>query len=852
MTVDERTPWTAESRGRRFFFCSKHCLEKFLASSPSGADGSATRAGASQLSPGVPVQGAEGAGGARRAEVGRGDAGCCHDGAVVPLPVLDAGEGRLERTASHVGSAPPSAAYFCPMCPGVESDAPGTCPHCGMALERNPAAGAVGVVYTCPMHPEVEQPQPGSCPICGMALEPRTVVGDDGAADAELRAMTRRTIWGGVLAVPVVVLAMGPMIGIPVERWIAPSVSRWIQLVLSAGAVFGAGWPLVVRGWTSLWSLRWNMFTLIFIGTMAAWGYSAAATVAPDLLPDAFRHGGDVPVYFEAAAMITVLVLFGQALELRARRKTGAAIRKLLELAPPVAHRLRNGREEDVPVAELRVGDELIVRPGEKVPVDGVVLDGRSTVDESMLTGEPEPVLRQPGDAVIGGTVNQTGALRIRAEKVGADTVLAQIVARVAEAQRSRPPIQRLADRAAAWFVPTVVVIAVVTFFAWWHWGPEPRAAYALINAVAVLIIACPCALGLATPMSITVGMERGATAGILIRNADVLESMRRVDTLVVDKTGTLTEGRPRVTAVVGTEGVDEQDVLRWAAAVERLSEHPLARAVVEAARQRQLEPAAAGDFESLVGEGVRGVVDGHTVWVGNERLVSAGGARIPQALEKRAAELRRRAHSVVWVRRDDRVVGLLGVADPVRESARQAVPRLHRMGLRIVMLTGDNEVTAAAVARELGIDEFEARVRPQDKHDRVRALRRTGHVVAMAGDGINDAPALAEADVGIAMATGTDIAIESADVTLLHGDLRGIARAFVLSRAVVRNIYQNLVFAFGYNAVCIPIAAGVLVPFFGMRALLNPMIAAAAMSFSSVSVISNALRLYRIDLDAS
>ncbi|NOX57140.1 MAG: heavy metal translocating P-type ATPase [Planctomycetes bacterium] len=702
-------------------------------------------------------------------------------------------------------------------------------------------------LYTCPMHPEVQQKGPGACPKCGMALEPMGVPepGEE-EDDSELRDMSRRFWVGFVLSVPVLVLAMGPLIGLPLEAWLPAGVSQWLQFLLATPVVLWAGWPFFQRGWRSLHGPNLNMFTLIALGTGAAYLYSVVAVFFPQWLPESFLTDGQAEVYFEAAAVIIVLVLLGQVLELRARRRTSGAIRELLSLAPPIAHRVRDGQEEDVPLDAVHKGDLLRVRPGEKVPVDGVVVDGRSSIDESMITGEPIAVEKNVGDTVIGGTVNQTGSFLMRAEHVGRETMLSRIVQMVAEAQRSRAPIQRLADLAAAWFVPAVVAVSILTFVIWALIGPEPRLAHALINAVAVLIIACPCALGLATPMSIMVGVGRGAREGVLIKNAEVLETMQRVDTLVVDKTGTLTEGRPRLTECVPAEGFTETDLLRLAASVEQNSEHPLARAVVQAAQDRNLSLDSAGEFESVTGGGVFGQVDGRSVLVGRPDFLKQRGID-PSPMHEPAVELQQEGRTVMFVGVDGRLAGILAVSDPIKGSTPEAVERLHRLGLRIVMLTGDNERTAQAVAAKLNIDEVEAGVKPQDKHERVQALRRSGHVVAMAGDGINDAPALAAADVGIAMGTGSDVAIESADVTLIKGDLRGIVKAVQLSRLTVRNIRQNLFFAFIYNMLGVPVAAGVLYPFFGI--LLSPMLAAAAMSFSSVSVVSNALRLRRLEL---
>ncbi|MBI4169780.1 MAG: copper-translocating P-type ATPase [Acidobacteria bacterium] len=703
-------------------------------------------------------------------------------------------------------------------------------------------------MYTCPMHPEIVRDGPGSCPICGMDLEPRTVTLEEGP-DPELRAMTRRFWVSLALSPPVFLLGMSDMLpGRPLVRALSGPWANWLQLALSAPVVLWGGWPFFERGWASIVSRHLNMFTLIALGTGAAFLFSVFATLFPDVLPHGFRaHDGRVHVYFEAAAVITTLVLMGQVLELRARQATSGAIRALLELAPRTARRVTpDGREEDVALAEVRVEDTLRVRPGEKVPVDGTVLSGHSAVDESMVTGEPIPNEKTGGARVTGGTVNQTGTLVIRAERVGQDTLLAQIVQRVSEAQRSRAPIQRLADSVSAWFVPTVVAVAVLTAFAWGMIGPEPRLAHALVNAVAVLIIACPCALGLATPMSIMVGTGRGARAGVLVRDAEALELFEKVDVLVVDKTGTLTEGKPRVVTVLPAADMDEKTVLRFAASLERGSEHPLAAAIVAGAEDRGVTPGRAEEFSSLTGKGVVGAVDGRRVALGNELLLRQEEVE-PGPLSQKADELRHEGQTVVFLAVGGRLAGLLGIADPVKPTTHKALQDLRAGGVRIVMLTGDNRTTADAVARRLGISEVEAEVLPDRKSEVVGRLQAQGHVVAMAGDGINDAPALAAANVGIAMGTGTDIAMESAAITLVKGDLQGIVRARRLSRGTLRNIRQNLFFAFVYNALGVPIAAGALYPAFGL--LLSPMIASAAMSFSSVSVIANALRLRRIAL---
>jgi Cu+-exporting ATPase len=701
-------------------------------------------------------------------------------------------------------------------------------------------AVAKDAIYTCPMHPEIRQVGPGSCPICGMALEPLDATAEVGP-NHELIDMTRRFWIGLALSVPVVVLEMGAHL-FDFEHLVPMQISNWVQLVLATPVVLWAGWPFFQRGWASVLSRNLNMFTLIAIGTGIAWIFSLVATIAPQLFPPIYRRmDGSVAVYFEAAAVITVLVLLGQVLELRARERTGGAIRALLDLAPKTARRIEGHGEHEVPLAEIEAGDTLRVRPGEKVPVDGEVLEGKSTIDESMVTGESMPVTKGPGDKLIGGTLNTTGSLVLRADKVGSDTMLARIVQMVAEAQRSRAPIQRLADRVAGWFVPAVLAVAVLAFAAWSLWGPEPAFTYGIVAAVAVLIIACPCALGLATPMSIMVGVGRGAQAGVLIKNAESLERMERIDTLVVDKTGTLTEGKPRVVEIAAAEGVDEAQLLRFAAGVERASEHPLARAIVAAAEERKLEIPKVRGFDSPAGRGAYGLVEGKVVALGSAAFMAE--RKIDTApLATTADRLRQDGASVIFVAIGNQLGGAIAIADAVKTSTPEALKALKAEGIRIVMLTGDNRVTAQAVARKLGIDAVEAEVLPEHKRDTVEKLRQEGRVVAMAGDGVNDAPALAAAEIGIAMGTGTDVAIESAGMTLLGGDLGGIVRARKLSRAVMANIRQNLFFAFAYNAIGVPVAAGVLYPAFGL--VLSPIIAAAAMALSSVSVIGNALRL--------
>jgi P-type Cu+ transporter len=705
-----------------------------------------------------------------------------------------------------------------------------------------PANLPEGTIYTCPMHPQIRRTEPGSCPICGMALEPLTA-GEETGPNPELVDMTRRLSIGAALAVPTMILEMGGHFpGLNLHHYVSPQVSVWLQFLLATPVVLWAGRPFFERGFASVCNRSLNMFSLISLGVGASYLYSLAATFASGLFPETLRQDGVVPVYYEAAAVITVLVLLGQVLELRAREKTGGAIRALLNLAPKTAWRVANdGNDEQVPLAEIRIGDRLRIRPGDSVPVDGVVEEGRSAVDESMVTGESMPVDKEPGAALIGGTINGTGALVMRAEKVGADTVLARIVHMVAEAQRSHAPIQRLADIVAAWFVPAVIVVAVAAFAAWMIFGPPPAIAYALVAAVSVLIIACPCALGLATPMSIMVGVGKGASAGVLIKNAEALERFEKIDTLVVDKTGTLTEGKPRVVAVAPTEGFDEATVLSLGASLERSSEHPLAAAIVAAARQRGLALQDFTDFSSVTGQGVTGKIGARPVAVGNARLLQNLGV-VGTKLESRADEFRHEGATAMFVAVDGRPAGVIAVADPIKPTTPAALASLRTDGIRIVMLTGDNRTTAQAVAAKLGIADIESEVIPEQKNAIVRRLRSEGHVVAMAGDGVNDAPALAEADIGIAMGTGTDVAMQSAGVTLVKGDLAGIARARTLSRATMRNIRQNLVLAFVYNVLGIPLAAGVLYPAFGI--LLSPIVAAAAMSLSSVSVIGNALRL--------
>lgn len=747
------------------------------------------------------------------------------------------------QSAAHVEGVK----YICPMDPEVASDKPAACPKCGMALEPMTPVAATKVEYTCPMHPEIVRDEPGNCPICGMALEPRTVAVEE--ANPELVEMKRRFWISLVLSLPVLFLAMSEMIpGQPIQHALSQKLINWIEFALATPVVLWGGWPFFQRGWFSIVTGHLNMFTLIAIGTGTAYLYSIAAVLFPQFFPNSFKgHSGEVAVYFEAAAIITTLVLLGQVLELRARSQTSSAIKALLGMAPKTARRINNdGQESDISLDQVHPGDLLRVRPGEKVPVDGEVVEGASSIDESMVTGEPIPVEKSAGSKVTGGTVNQTGGLVMRAERVGADTLLAQIVRMVGEAQRSRAPIQRLADVVSGYFVPIVIGVSLITFFIWAWFGPEPQLPHALVNAVAVLIIACPCALGLATPMSIMVGTGRGATAGVLIKNAEALEVMEKVDTLVVDKTGTLTEGKPRLTSVVPFEGFDESELLRLAASLERGSEHPLASAIVSGARERGLQLSTAQDFKSITGKGVIGTVDGQRVALGNQHLLTEQGIDASVLLDKTEA-LRRDGQTVMFVVVNHQTVGLIGVSDPIKETSAEAIKLLHEDNIKIVMLTGDSRTTAEAVAHKLGIDKIEAEVLPEQKGEVIKRLQAEGRIVAMAGDGVNDAPALAQAQVGIAMGTGTDVAIESATITLVKGDLRGIVRARKLSRATMRNIRQNLFFAFVYNALGVPVAAGILYPFFGL--LLSPMIASAAMTFSSVSVIGNALRLRKLNL---
>jgi P-type Cu+ transporter len=803
MTVSpERAAAHLQHAGKEYYFCSKGCAAKFQQDP-----------GRYLAAPGSSPMGAS---------------GLVSLGAPGPKP-------------------PAGTTYICPMDPEVRSTKPGPCPICGMALEPETIASVTTKVeYTCPMHPEIVRPGPGSCPICGMALEPRTVTAEE--KNPELDDMSRRFWIGVVLSAPLIALAMGEMLFRGVFHNLSTSAwLPWAQLVLASPVVLWAGWPLLERGVRSIITRHLNMFTLIAIGVSTAYLFSLVAVLAPGLFPPSFREMNGRPgLYFEVAASITVLVLLGQVLELKARAQTSSAIRALLDLNPKTARILApDGSERDVPLEHVKVGDKLRVRPGEKIPVDGEVLEGASAVDESMLTGESQPLEKAVGSKVIGATLNTSGTLVLRATRVGSETVLARIVQMVSQAQRSRAPIQRLADVASGYFVPAVLAAAVVTFVVWAIAGPEPRFAHALVAAVAVLIIACPCALGLATPMAIMVGTGRGAATGVLIKNAEALETMAKVNTLCLDKTGTLTEGKPRVVAIEAA-GISESDLLQLLASVEQGSEHPLAHAVLVAAKDRKIAPEAVSGFQSHGGKGVTATVGGVRVAFGNELLMQQAGVDI-SAIKAHAAELRAQGETVVFAARNGKYAGLVRIADQIKDSAREALKEIRQHGIEVMMLTGDNQATAQTIARQLGIDRFEAEVLPQDKLEIVKKLQSKGRLVAMAGDGINDAPALAQANVGIAMGSGTDIAMESADVTLVKGDLRGILRARNLSVAAMRNIRQNLFFAFVYNALGVPIAAGVLYPVFGI--LLSPMLAAAAMSFSSVSVIANSLRLRRVSI---
>jgi len=827
MQVDRETAAaSAEHAGETYYFCSSHCQHKFNSNPQHYLHSD---------SPAQPAAGDVQYTCPMHPEIVQDRPGTCPKCgmALEPIP-----------TSAAAGAGE----YTCPMHPEERQDTPGSCTQCGMALEPvTDTAPATRIEYTCPMHPEIVQDHPGSCPKCGMALEPRTIQVEE--KNPELIDMSRRFWVSTALALPVFILAMlADLAPQTLPNNLSMHTVQWIEFVLATPVVLWGSWPFFVRGWNSILTWNLNMFTLIGLGVAVAWSYSVFALLIPGIFPPIMRHAdGTVAVYFEAASVITALVLMGQVLELRARSRTNAAIKLLLGLAPKTARRVEaDGSEHDIPLDRVQAGDRLRIRPGEKVPVDGVVLEGHSHVDEAMVTGEPVPVEKTSGAKLIGATVNGTGSLLMRAERVGSETLLAQIVNMVAEAQRSRAPIQKLADVVSGYFVPTVVIAAVITFVVWYGWGPQPVLAHAVVNAVAVLIIACPCALGLATPISIMVGTGRGASVGVLIKNAEALEIMEKVNTLVVDKTGTLTEGKPRLVSLESVSEYDDAALLRFAASLERHSEHPLAQAILTAAQERKLELLASDEFNSVTGKGVTGRIQQHQVALGNLKLleslqIASGAAKA------RADVLREDGQTVMFVAIDNNVAGLVGVADPIKASTAQAIADLHAEGVEVVMLTGDNLKTARAVASKLNIDQVHAEVLPDQKADVVKHLQQRGRIVAMAGDGINDAPALAQAQAGIAMGTGTDVAMESAGVTLVKGDLRGIVRARRLSRGTMRNIRQNLFFAFVYNSLGVPIAAGVLYPFFGV--LLSPMIAAAAMSFSSVSVISNALRLRKIRL---
>lgn len=805
MRVDEDNPlYHARHEQQDYLFCSQHCMNNFKAE------------------PGRYLKPAQAA------------KPCCGGQSHNPAPQADE-------------QAEAGAIYICPMCEGVRQQGPGSCPKCGMALEpESPLTATAKTQYTCPMHPQVMQDEPGDCPQCGMALEPVTV--DVEEDQSELIAMSRRFWIGAALAFPVFVIAMlldmAPTLlpqAVPTKVW------YWVEFALATPVVLWAGWPFFVRAIQSVKTGNLNMFSLIGLGVSVAWLYSVIALLFPSLFPTSMQHHGTVPVYFEAAAVITVLVLLGQVLELKARSQTSSALKLLLGLTPKTARKVTDcGHEKDISLEQVKSGDTLRIRPGEKVPVDGVVLEGNSHVDESMVTGEPLPVEKQHGDTLIGATVNGNGTMLMRAERVGQETLLSQIVQMVADAQRSRAPVQKLVDKVAAWFVPTVVLIALLTFILWMVWGPEPTLSHAIINAVAVLIIACPCALGLATPMSIMVGTGRGAASGVLIKNAEALEAMENIDTLVVDKTGTLTEGKPRLMSVNPVDGIDESHLLQLVASLEQGSEHPIATAIVDGARERGLDLLALSEFDSVTGKGIQGQVAGQHIALGNAALLDSLNIDASD-LNGKAHSLRQQGQTVMLVTINKEAAGVIAVADPIKDSSAEAITALHQQGINIIMLTGDNQVTAQAVAQQLGIDAIHADVLPEQKKQHIEKLLAEGKKVAMAGDGINDAPALASASIGIAMGSGTDVAMESAGITLVKGDLRGIVQALKLSRATMSNIRQNLFFAFIYNSLGVPVAAGVLYPFFGL--LLSPMIAAAAMSLSSVSVIANALRLRRVKL---
>ena len=865
MTVDEQLSLTAEREGRKYFFCCEHCRQNFLAGPIEDSAGRHVHADSTDCgSPGPhsPSTTARSLSGENAMKTPSNAQPCCHDHAGldavavdrssgIALPVL----GSLPVPPEATGVGRPSGsrrAYFCPMCAGVESDQPGSCPRCGMALERVQPTVTEAGFFGCPQHPSVKSQQAGSCPECGHVLQ-WIAVQDRGLSagdEAELRQLRWRFLVAACLTVPLFVVAMAHMLpGDLLGRWLPPHNRVWLELLLATPVCSVCAWPFLQRAGQSLRSGHWNMFTLIGLGVSVTYGYSVVATLVPGLFPAAFRDAsGHVAVYFETAAVIVTLVLLGQLLELRSRQQTGQAIRSLLALSAKTARRIAvDGTEEDVALDAVQVGDRLRIRPGEKIPVDGSVVEGQSYVDESMVSGEATPVLKTPGDMLIGATMNQAGTLVMRAEHVGEATLLSRIIALVAQAQRSRAPVQKLADQVTAFFVPAVMAVAVVAFLVWAMIGPEPRLPHALIVSVAVLMIACPCALGLATPLSIMVATGRGAKQGVLFRDAAAIERLRQVDVVVVDKTGTLTEGKPRLVAVEPTEEFDWETLLAAAAGMERGSEHPVAQAIVAGALEREVEPNRIETFTSLPGKGVLGTIDGCPVALGNQSLMAELGVDCGE-LQERAEAWQKEGRTVVLVAIDEKPAGLLGIADPIKESTPEVLRALHAEGLRIVMLTGDHPQTAQAVARTLGIDEVLAGVLPDQKAGAIQRLQADGHVVAMAGDGVNDAPALAAADVGIAMGTGADVALESAAITLVKGDLRGILRARRLSQATMKNIRQNLFFALAYNGLGVPIAAGVLYPVLGL--LLNPMIGAAAMSFSSLSVISNALRLHAVSLD--
>jgi Cu+-exporting ATPase len=805
MYVDpQKARGSAEYKGHMYHFCSTRCVERFNADPEKYL---APKPPASQL---------------------------IQLGGIKPAPKSE--------LASQPAANKGQTTYVCPMDPEVRETKPGACPKCGMALEPET------VEYTCPMHPEIVRDGPGSCPICGMALEPRVAAGVHEEDDTELRNMQRRFWVGVALSIPLLALSMGGMAADNLFHNLQAGAIEWLQFALATPVVLWAGWPFFQRGWASIANRHLNMFTLIAMGTGTAYLYSVVATFAPGIFPDSFLgHNGRPEVYFESAAIIVTLVLLGQVLELRARRQTSTAIKALLDLNPKIARLVRpDGSDEEILLEHVHRGDRLRVRPGDRIPVDGIIEEGSSAVDESMITGEPMPIEKTPGAKIVGGTVNQTGSFLMRAQKLGSETLLAQIVRMVAEAQRSRAPIQSLADRVSGYFVPAVLLVAVLTFIGWAGWGPEPRFAHALVNAVAVLIIACPCALGLATPMAVMVGTGRGAHAGVLVRNAEALETMEKVDTLIFDKTGTLTEGKPQLTSIIATDGISELDLLLLVAAIEKLSEHPIAAAIVKAAEQRKLTIPSGEKFQSFTGQGITGEVTGRQVAVGTASFLKSRGIDL-SSLILQAETLQKKGQTVVLAAINGKAAGLLGVADPIKPSARDVLQKLRQEGLRVVMLTGDNHATAAAIAKELGINDFEAEVLPEQKLDIVKKFQNEGHIVAMAGDGVNDAPALAKANVGIAMGTGTDVAMESGNITLIKGDLNALVRARNLGQATMKNIRQNLFFAFIYNLLGVPIAAGVLYPFTGL--LLQPVFAAAAMSFSSVSVIANALRLRKAKL---